>query len=593
VSKTDERRGRRAAIAWTDAVTGGSFYTRWSALLSLLVAATISVPIVGETSPAGYARAVVVATVAWIPLAVLVLPAAFAERRLRSRPARAVVVLSALLIVAVVRAPVNDAVSVWIWGIGTTGSFGPRTATNILTALVLFSVVGIATSQYAQRRLTTRRLTDALAVMRARLRSAEQQVAVTRGVLARTGSRLRTARDDMLRGTVDFDAVRAYADLVRTASHDLAERRQEVVEAVVVPPPVATPERRRRLRERLAPTPWLSATLVYGTAAAPFALAAVGPVIWLAGVAGIAAADLVAGILLRRLPRGRHATVGAAAFLGIWIGVGAVVAGVTFLLVPGIGMLGLVGFLAVPAAAVTISLCTDAVQRARAEERRSAKLLARVARYVADTGAQSLDALRDGSDLLHGRVQGRCVILAAHADENPPHPDEIALFRSGTDEAFDRLASGAVTEDAATAPGSAVDRMRDAWRSVLAVDVSIAPAAAAALADHPVAERAADAMNEALVNAVKHSTARAARAHFDVASGGSLSVRVSSRGSLPAVADRSAGLGSRAADVRISQEGDDVVFEAHLPHAARSRALDPVPTTGSRIAVAEPPDAAG
>ncbi|MDQ1206839.1 hypothetical protein [Microbacterium sp. SORGH_AS_0862] len=87
---------RRAIRTCADAVSGGAFLTRWSALLSFVVAGTVSVPTVGDATLEGYAAAVLVGALGWIALSIIVLPAAAAERRLTSPHARAIVVLGRL-----------------------------------------------------------------------------------------------------------------------------------------------------------------------------------------------------------------------------------------------------------------------------------------------------------------------------------------------------------------------------------------------------------------------------------------------------------------------------------------------------------------
>ena len=91
-----------------------------------------------------------------------------------------------------------------------------------------------------------------------------------------------------------------------------------------------------------------------------------------------------------------------------------------------------------------------------------------------------------------------------------------------------------------------------------------------------------EVVNEALVNAVKHSGARSAVVDLDVADDGRMRVRAISNGRLREQASRAEGLGTRGVDVTVTQSGEDVVFDALLPEASghgvrRSRAPESAP----------------
>lgn len=560
---------RRAFLTCADAVSGGAFLTRWSALLSFIVASTVSVPTIADATLQGYAAAVLVGALGWIVLSLIVLPAAAAERRLKAPRARAVVVLAAVLVAALVRAPVNNAVSVLLWSTPTTGAWGPRTLTNIVTTLVVFGVVGVATTQFARRRLVAQRLSAALVLMGDRLARAQEQVTRADAVLAEAVSELRSGRDAVLAGGVDFDAVRTYAEQVRETSHRLAALAEDEgahpdapaehrYSAPAGPAPVV-----------LIPTPWLVVALVYNVASLPFALTAGPPAAVGIGYLGVCLLDIAAGAVTR-LPPLRGSTPGTvrpAVFIGTWLLAGIGVALLTLALFPEVRMLSVVGVVAIPAAATVLSLCVDAMRRVRSAEYRSARVLARVAQRVAARQAQASERLARASSLLHGRVQGRCVILAAQADDGSPSAEDIAVFRTQTDDAFDAILDRASDPKSPPAPGLAgsVEGLLSAWSGVVTTTLELDAAAALALTDPVTADRAVDAVNEALVNAVKHSAARvAAVAIFGLADGG-VRVRVSSRGALAASAGRSAGLGTRAMGIAISQQGEDVVLDSVLP----------------------------
>lgn len=560
---------RRALRACADAVSSGAFLTRWSALLSFIVASTVSVPTVADATLQGYVAAVVVGALGWMVLVIIVLPAAAAERRLTARPVRAIVVVGALVLAAIARAPVNNAVSLLLWDTPTAGAWGPRTLTNLVTVLVVFGVVGVATNQFARRRLVAQRLADALEVMRERLDRAQERASETNELLTQTVVQLRAGRDAMLAGQVDFDTVRGYAEQVREASHRLAEQADHG------DPPTGSRTAGRdaaaasRAPLILIPTPWLSVAFVYNIASLPFALTAGAPALIGLGYLGVCLLDVAAGAVTRRrrLRGSMPGSVKPVAFAGVWLLAGTGVALMTYALLPDLRMLSVVGVVAIPVAAVVLSLCVHAMRRVRSAEHRSARVLARVAQRVAARREQASERLARASSLLHGRVQGRCVILAAQADAEPPTAEDLAVFRAQTEDAFAAVLDPDPSPAGTHASGFAgsVESLLSAWSGVVTTTLDVDAGAAVALGDPVTAEGAVEAINEALVNAVKHSTARVAAVTIALMPDRRVRVRVASRGALPAADQRPVGLGARAAGFAISQQGDDVVLDSVLP----------------------------
>jgi len=553
-----------AARSWWDAVCSGQFLTRWSALVSLLVAALLSVPTIGEPSAANYAVSVVIAALGWMPLAAALALVALIERRLTSRPARAVVVLASITVVAASRSFVNDVASLALIGIPTIGAPGPRIVTNLLTAYAALSLVAVITSQVRNRRATVDRLTDALARMRAAVRRTRAFVATTDTLLGDIVSDLRARRDDLLAGPVTFDTVRAYSERVRAASHRLEQLSQTDLAAprgderddsdVGMPTPP--------LLARLVPTPWLSVGLIYVVAALPFGIAAGGTTVGLVAIVALCALDLAAGSLVRVLDRGSRGRGSGIRFLIVWIAVGCAVMALATTLLSHIGVLGLLPVVTLPVLAVIVSLSVDAAQRARAEEVRATAVLTSIVRALASTTARAVSPLHRAAEVLHGEVQGRCVILAARSDERAPTLDELDAFRNGIERAFADLTRAAAPVDTGAIDTTGeLERMLRAWESVIAVTTRISDDARAALAAPDVMHQATEAVNEALLNAVKHSAARDAAVEITASTEGVL-VRVSSAGRLPA--GRVHGFGSRTAGTRIVQDGDQVVFEARI-----------------------------
>lgn len=549
---------------WWNAVTGGAFFTRWSAALSLLVAGVFSVPTIGGTDLEGYVRGAVVATLGWIPLAALVLPAALAERRLRSRPVRAVVVLGSLALAAGIRSEVNDTVSVLLFDIVPQGSAAPRVATNLVTALALLSIVAIITSRHAAAHAATERLRAARERVEVARAARDAFARASRTELRDAVARLRASRERMLGAAVDFDAVRAFSDEVRDLSHRLDRRlRTDPASSAAAPAslPAPAPAVPPPFSRRLVAPPWLTTGPLYAIACLPFAVAAGGAGVALGGLVAGTVVDLAAGLATRRWarPPGR-----GAAFALVWLAAGIVMAAVTYALLPGIGTLGLVPVLALPVVAVLVSLCRDALARARADERAAAAGLAEVAQQAALTDRQVDAPLRRAIEALHGRAQGACVVFAAIVDERAPAPDELARFRERTDTALDELISPAPAP--ALTARDALDHILDAWRPVITVESRVAAAAAAVLDTPAAADRVASVVNEALVNAVKHSGARRAEIDLDRTPAGDLRLRIAAPGRLAAAPRR--GLGTAAA--RVYQDGGDVVLEAVVTETALS-----------------------
>ena len=305
--------------------------------------------------------------------------------------------------------------------------------TNLISAIVLFSLVAVTHAQHAERRATSARLRNALATMQVRLSRAREQAALTQQTLADTAARLRAERDIMLAGPLDFDAV-------RSSSHALERLAVEVAEAISEPQVVDTAVRgRRSLSERPVATPWLIVAIVYVIGTLPFSLAAGGLPVVVLGMLGVAAIDLAAGAVVRWVIPDRQGPLRPILFVAVWTAAGVAVAALSLTLLPDIGVVGLVGVIAVPGLVIVLSLCIDAVHQARTVARRAETLLADVARDLADETSRAHDPLPRAVSLLHGRVQGRCVVLAAHVDEGHARDRHLADFVRQTDDAFDGM----------------------------------------------------------------------------------------------------------------------------------------------------------
>ncbi len=180
------------------------------------IATLLLVPVV-DGRPDGYGQGVAAAAMAWTLLALPVLAVAAAERRMRDHRVRGILVTTTLVAVALVRPVLNEMLVGIVFHGHSNGVWLARTGTNLVVAFGLFSLIAIITTEYSQTRATVDRLAHALG----RLDAASQQVLnderdarlVVRGMVAE----LRTERDAMLAGTVDFDAVRDFSERVRSA----------------------------------------------------------------------------------------------------------------------------------------------------------------------------------------------------------------------------------------------------------------------------------------------------------------------------------------------------------------------------------------
>ncbi|TDL46444.1 hypothetical protein [Microbacterium oleivorans] len=540
----------------------GEYFTRWSLLLALAVGVLLSVPSVGSPSFGGYLRGVTVAALGSPLLVTIGLAAAWAERRLTNRAARAFVVAGAIGAISGIRPFVNDAISTLVFATSTGGNWTTRITTNLVTCIALFTVCAVAITYHRRLRATTERLQLAGVQMRAGIAEVRRLREAATAARHRLVDELRTSRDDLLASPVTYERVRDYSNSVRAASHHLDS-------LPTAPAPGSLDDdlgerRRLPLMGRLGATPPLAVGLTYVAATLPFGLAHGGPSVAATAIVACVAIDLVAFALLRAARRLRPRLRGIV-FLAVWLAAGAAVMALTFTLIPAVGSLGLVPLLGVPLVAAVISLSVDAYRRARIEERRATTVLLASARRLAAEVDTTTAPLQRAIDVLHGRLQGRCVILAAHVDENVPDVDTLEAFRTQTDDILDEVRTG----DAPTSgDGEDIDDLVRAWSVVMDVTLTVADDAREGLSAAAIADGVHGLVNEALVNAVKHSGARWADIKID-RDGDAIAARVSSPGILaattPSTGERVTGIGTRGARTVLRQAGDRVVLEGLFP----------------------------
>jgi len=526
--------------------------------VSLPVATLLLVPAV-EDQPHGYLKGILAAAISWILLAVPMLAVAGAERRLRDRRARGILITTSLVVIAFVRPALNEALVGGLYGGSSSGVWMSRVGTNLVVAFLAFALIAVITTQYQNTRATTDRLAMALG----RLDAANERVSfdereallLVRGVVAE----LRAERDAMLAGRVDFDAVRRFSERVRAASH-----RLEQLAAVGSPvpglwTPRPSPVLHRRRLKRLQPTPLLWVGSLYLLTCLPFLFTVADAPAVIAAAVSVILVDLAAGAVLRALPLVSENARGIA-FLAVWALAGVGVSTAGHLLLPGVGSVVILPVVALPLTAIVVAIAIDIRRRARGEEERSTGELAHAAADFADHVQRAQTPLRHAASTLHGRVQGRCVIFAAHVDETVPTAADVEQFRAEIDRALDEVTAPVSTAELDA--GETLQRMLAGWEPLMALETNIDDEARVALERSGAAPVATEVVNEALVNAVKHSGARAARIDITGDAVGEVHVRVVSTGSLPRAVMP---MRPFAGPTLLYQDGTDVVLESTVP----------------------------
>lgn len=551
---------RTIGVRWWEAVSGGRFYSPVAAAISFPVAVTIFGAFVGVRLPQDLAAAVAVSALSWVVLAAALLPAAYAERRLTRASVRAAVVLGSLVVAAAARPFINDALTGLLIPTAEPGQQASRILTNVVGWFILMSMIAVADDRVFAARTVNRRLQQALAAL---ARGVDTHHDAVRGAHLRIGWAVAGLRRDLYRltsGTVDFDRVRVFSDAVRTASHALdAAAAGEV-------PGTLTPSARPHgsVWEWLRSPPLGMVGLLYAAAVSPY-LARILPPGAIAVDLVLLIAIMMAGELAQRAAsRGRSARARGALILVGAVLVGAVVALFTLMLLPAPAWMALVSLVAIPVLTVLAAVAEEASHRLRVEQRILSDALVAFRSSAAGSGDPAA-LLRTAAALLHGPVQGRCVVFAASLEDEPATAERARAFVAAVDALLDD-----VRDIEARAPGTteSLEGLLEAWSDALDLTVDISPAAAAALSSAPVARAAATVISEALVNAVKHSGARRAAVVVRTAPGPgrTLDVEVANPGRLRVNrAGDGRGLARLGEGVTLAQRGPDVVFSVGIP----------------------------
>lgn len=552
---------RTIGARWWDAVSGGRFYSPATAAITLAVAVTVLGAFVGVRLPQDLLAAVTVSALGWLVLAAALLPAAWAERRLTSARARAGVVLGSLIAAAAARPFVNDALTGVLIPGAEPDQQASRVLTNVVCWFILTSMIAVAEDSVLAARAVNGRLQQALAAL---ARGADAHHDAARGARLRIGWTVAALRQDLDRlssGTVDFDRVREFSDAVRSASHALDTAADRDDRRALTPP----------ARSHGSPGEWLRSPppgmvgVLYAAAVSPY-LARVLPPGAIVGELLLLIAITTAGDVVQRVAaRGRSARARGALILIVSVIVGAAVSLISLVILPGPALVALVSLLVIPVLTVLAAVAEEAVHRLQVEQRILSDALAAFRGAAAAGAGDPAALLRSAAAMLHGPVQGRCVVFAASLEDDPASADRARAFVSAVDGLLDD-----VRDVDARAPGAAdtLDGLLEAWSDVLDLSVDIRPPAAAALSSTPVARAAAAIVSEALVNAVKHSGARRATVvvRTDPGTEGILEIEVSSPGHLRANRPSDGrGLARLGPGVRIIQRGPDVVLSAGIP----------------------------
>ncbi|MFT4306716.1 MAG: hypothetical protein QM604_07480 [Microbacterium sp.] len=541
------------ARRWWRAVTGGRFFTWWSASISLPAALTVLGAFAGVDGAAQLPAALLASLLSWVVCVAVVLPAAWAERVLVRSWSRAVAVLGAVVVVSVLRPPLNDL----LFGDSLVGmdvaGWPLRMLTNVVSWFVLMSMVAVAVEETVTAAAVNRRLRAALAVLGgdddATRRARTGVVVVVDG--------LRRRVDGLREGVVDFERVRGLFEEVRAASHRLADRADRAGSSGAVVPPA--------MWARLAPPPVGLVGVLYLVTSVPYASRFLPPLELLACASALLAVEVLAELLLRISSRRRTASTRGILIVGFAVVTGGVLALASLAVVD--GPVVLIPLLAFPLLTVLAAIAQAAVGRSDHEQRRLTQALAAVRGPVGQRPGSAPEVLRAAAAALHGAVQGRCVVFAATLDDEVATRGQTEGFIAAVHRALDEVVSPQSRESEDDPLGA----LLSAWSQVMRIDCDIDPGATAALGDPVTAREVADIASEAFVNAVKHSAAKRATVRLRAVGPRQrrcLEVEVASPGVLRG-AVRLRGVGQLGTRARLTQRGREVVLVAVVPVGAR------------------------
>ena len=298
---------RRVARIWWGTLTSGRFFSGWSAAVSLLIAVTVLGAYRSVNSTAEYLPAIGVSVLVWAVLVVLVLPVAWAERRVRRRRWRAVLVLGTVAAAGAARPLLNDAAGLVLLGEPSSGSWLERITTNVVIWLLVLSLVATATVAYDATRSAGARLRVALADLGEADRRADAYARRTRILLHEQIAKLRAALAELVVRSPGFDEVSAFSQSVRAVSHDLEDEAGLPLSEIAAgtgPVEVPTPPRRPLLARLRPPSP-VVVSIAYVVGSLPYTLTTVPTWLALIAVVLVFVCGFVANAVARRSARRR------------------------------------------------------------------------------------------------------------------------------------------------------------------------------------------------------------------------------------------------------------------------------------------------
>lgn len=564
---------RRVARIWWGTLTSGRFFSGWSAAVSLLIAVTVLGAYRSVNSTAEYLPAIGISVFVWAVLVVLVLPVAWAERRVRRRRWRAVLVLGTVAVAGAARPVLNDAAGLVLLGEPSSGSWLERITTNVVIWLLVLSLVATATVAYDATRSAGARLRVALADLGEADRRADAYARRTRILLHEQIAKLRAALAELVVRSPGFDEVSAFSQSVRSVSHDLEDEAGLPLSEIAAgtgPVEVPTPPRRPLLARLRPPSP-VVVSIAYVVGSLPYTLTTVPTWLALIAVVLVFVCGFVANAVARRSARRRSATARGGAILFAWFAAGVLFSSVAILLAPHTLPTALVPILAFPLLAAIIGVSSDAIHSSIVQTRRLSRALAAQTDAVATRTMRARGELRRAAEQLHGRVQGRCVLFAATVDERAATSEELDAFATTIARSLAEIegTAPALAAPVPVAPSDALAQTIETWSHVLEISSDIDEEARLALGDDEVTRRVVDIASEGFLNAVKHSAAKRARlevTHGDPDAAPGLRVEVSSPGRLGSALPLTSGRGiANLGGAHLFQRGRDVVLEARVP----------------------------
>lgn len=493
-----------------EVLSGGSFFTGWSWLVTLPLAVTVLGGYDAASDATAKAVGLAVATAVHVACGLLGAVGAVLERSTARLWLRRTAVVGTVMTIGLSRPLMIAALTTWVGLPRYPGAMVVRMATNLFATAVALTIVAVVVTTLRRRRqvvLALGAVADALAAERTvgtELRRHAQDLVAAAMRALQPGLRALAHEEP---GDAAAALRRFSREAVRPLSHELYESRARIA----AEPPPAEPGVRARVTGPFAldAAPAPVATLLYLVLLAPFVLSRMPVGQALATVLSVAACGAATEAFGARLTRRTSAgwqralavavaaVVTAAVIVTVTIGVGALlgvsagsvrIAGLTYLLV-----------------ALATARCTALLAALSSEE---SALAARVGAFRADEAEgrrRAEQLLTDAADALHGDVQGGCLALAAALDAGGAEwPGALQPIRAAID-GLDRPRAAAF--DARAAFG----RLVGVWARVIDLEVQVDDGVWAELAAQPeLAQPFLDAVAESLTNVLRHASAAAA-----------------------------------------------------------------------------------